>query len=127
MSYLAHYSSYFTHNSGYKPSDVWLTLDHQHVSEIDEIKRRFKTYVDQGFATVRKVTDADKANSAVMAPGPRYIDTLPTRDHIVFVGGDAKFKKFGEFVGTNAKGEALVRFDNSARVYHFPATHCISM
>lgn len=107
--------------------DVWLTLDHQHVSEIDEIKRRFKTYVDHGFASIRRVANTDEVKPVVRTPAPRYIDTLSTRDHIVFVGGDLRYKKFGDFVGTNAKGDALVRFDGSQQNVSFPASHCISM
>lgn len=70
--------------------------------DVESIKTRFLA-----LSSRLRVTIEDK-------PKERYIDTLPTRDHVVFVT-HSLHKSFAYFVGTNAKGSALVSAINNGK------------
>lgn len=88
-----------------------MTLENGRYERTEDVQELFKSFVDPRPAYKRNV---------------RYIDTLRTVAHSVFVG-DGNFKTFGSFVGTNGKGSAFVTFDNKQGHFVFHAKAVISM
>ena len=106
---------------GYR--DVWLTLENRHFDGVEDVKKSFSVYIERGVNTLHKnrPDKLDKARTTV-----RYIDTLSTVDHIVFVA-HPHYKTFGQFVGTNGHEIALVFLLNKPRAQSFKAHEVISM
>ena len=89
--------------------DVWLKLDNTHYD---------------GWEDVRKDWEG-RLNGRTAAETAAYVDTIPHKDHAVFVT-NAMYKNFGHFVGSNGKQQALVRFGDG-EVRKFLAKEVISM
>ena len=89
--------------------DVWLKLDHTHYD---------------GWEGVRQIWER-RLRRRAQAGNATYMDTIPDKDHAVFVT-KAMYKKFGHFVGANGKQEALVRFVEGG-VQKFAAKEVISL
>lgn len=71
---------------------MWLLLDNTHYNQWEEVKKKFASYY--GCQTVN--VDSE-----------RYIDRMPRTGHDVFVT-HKQYKCFGDFMGTNEKGRAIV-------------------
>ena len=97
---------------------------------VEEAKKKYRLYVEKGFrVNPLKTNDEGSVDAkASTKKSSRYIDGMPTHDHLVFVS-DKKIKNFGHYKGNNDKGVALVMLHNGVgqTPSAFPAQLVISM
>ena len=97
---------------------------------VEEAKKKYRLYVEKGFrVNPLKTNDEGSVDTkASTKKSSRYIDGMPTHDHLVFVS-DKKIKNFGHYKGNNDKGVALVMLHNGVgqTPNAFPAQLVISM
>ena len=104
--------------------DVWLTLENRSFDGVEDVKKLYSIYIERGVNPLYKKNRTDKMDNAWTTV--RYIDTLSTVDHIVFVV-HPHYKTFGQFVGTNGHEIALVLLANKPKAQSFKAHEVISM
>lgn len=114
------------HSTSY--SDTWLKADGASFDAVDEAKKLLGTFVKRGFNPIWKMVLEDKLLPGGVISKPRYIDTLSTSNHVVFVC-DYRYKRFGLLIGANGNGNALVVWerDPSSAVTVLDAAQVISM
>lgn len=88
-----------------------MKLDNASYDEVEEVKKRFAQHTQE-----QKREDTDVS----------YLETLTKDSHDIFVT-DTMHKAFGQFMGGNGKGRAIVIFDNKNGIFDFDAKHVISM
>lgn len=90
---------------------MWLRLDNSHYDGWEDVKKKFCLHIEQETNT---------------GPPLRYMDRLAKTGHVVFVTNKT-YKTFGIFTGSNARGKALVTFDNQPGEKSFEPSEVISM
>lgn len=70
--------------------------------------------------------EEEKKMKMKMKDEVKYMDTLSTNRHFVFVTDNGR-KQFGCFTGSNGKGSALVTFDSNNIICPFRPEGVISM
>ena len=92
-------------------SDVWVKLDNGIFEGVDKIKKMFFQYVEREEREEKDIP---------------YIETLNKGNHDVFVT-DSKHKAFGQFMGGNPRGKAIIRFEHESGLFDFDSRQVISM
>lgn len=95
-------------------SEDWLTLDRVPVPNIEDVKKRFRLFAGPARKEWKK------------SEGVSYMNELSTDNHIVFVS-HSLYKTFAHFIGSNGKGDALLRVQHSRAVISVPPNLVISM
>lgn len=104
--------------------DSWLKVDGASFDNVDEAKRIMGTFVQRGFDPVWMTVKEGKPLPGAVVIKPRYIDTLSTSYHGVYV---CQRKAFGFLHGSNGRGKALVTWESDQQVNVFDASDVISM
>lgn len=95
-------------------SEDWLRLDRVAVPNIEDVRKRFRLFVAQARREWKNTE------------GVSYMDDLSTDNHVVFIS-HSLYKTFGHFIGSNGKGDALLRVQHSTSVISVPPNLVISM